>query len=603
MKRKVDADQYKSGAPKKSKTENVFSANMQSNPDTDLEKVPRNGLPTKASGKDMRKYDEYCLSEDVSDRLPVTVKKEGDQAISSGLTKKRILKDRLDDEKQYGEEGDAIEFSKEKKYRILKSVTEGDNKLSKGGIRQGCVAGNGDQMAVGTEVRLGGKGNQLRKHGKNAASIHASDGIDQMCKDLDSRPHSLAATSSSSKVSGSHKAKTKLEDVRSSPVESVTSSPLRAFNLDKNNFAAGDTSVKDNVTKGCHSTVGSKRNVDNRDRKLSVKLEGRIPHDLHPTSQKLSSTEYQVEDAKDISRLQAKRPSELKNSLLLEGGIHVEQPDYCPNGVHNDVKVKKENRESELSWQKSGKVTSLNRKEKGRNFGSHVCTDNMKISVSETVGYSKKGGRYDSAVDPSNHASDAETKNVVKYTLPKPKREIDSSSQKSALRHGPNETGKQTEIKPRDFEKSVPKMDVQCSNERKTISRQNSAHGFEEENKANHVITESRVGKSKVLSSATVEVKREEFNMGSRTIPQYQKGGMANEHPVNVSDNGDLVKSTRNFADVSNNAGVNCSSGNSVPDQQPNVSSPPRTNFNQTTVDALEEATKLKDRADSYKVS
>ncbi|KAK7354795.1 hypothetical protein VNO80_20288 [Phaseolus coccineus] len=607
LKRKMDADQYKSGTPKKSKTENVFSANMQSNPDMDLEKVSlysRNGLPTKAGGKDMRKYDEYCLSEDVSDRLPVTVKKEGDQAVSSGLMKKRKLKDRLDDEKQCGEEGDAIEFSKEKKYRILMSVTEGDNKLSKGGIRQVCVAGNGDHVAVGTEVRLGDIGNQLRKHRKNVASLHASDGIDQLRKDLDSRPHSLAATSSSSKVSGSYKAKAKLEDVRSSPVESVTSSPLRAFNLDKNNFAAGDASVKDNVTKGGHSTVGSKRNVDNRDRKLSVKLkEGRIPHDLHPTSHKLSSIEYQVEDAKDTSRLQAKKPSELKNNHLLEGGIHVEQPGYCANGVHNEEKVKKENQESELSWQKSGKITSLNSKEKGRNFGSHVCTDNMKISVSETVGYSKKGARYDSAVDPSNPASDAETKNVVKYTLPKPKREIDSSSQKSALRHGPNETGKQTEIKPRDFEKSVPKMDVQFSNERKTISWQNSTHDFEQENKANHVITESRVGKSKVLSFATGEVKREALSMGSRTVPQYQKGGMANEHPVNVSDNGDLVKSMRSFADSSNNAGVNCSSGNSVPDQQPTVSSPMRANLNQTTVDTLEEATKLKDRADNYKNS
>ncbi|XP_014501408.1 uncharacterized protein LOC106762170 isoform X1 [Vigna radiata var. radiata] len=607
LKRKVDAEQYKSGPPKKLKTENVFSANIQSNSDMNLEKVSlysRNGLPTKASGKDMRKYDEYCLSEDASDRLPVTVKKEGDQAqVSSGLMKKRKLKDRLDDEKQYGEEGDATEFGKEKKYRILKSVNEGDNKLSKGGIREVCRAGNGDHMAVGTEVRLGDKRNQLRKHRKNVASLHASDGIDQVRKDLDSRPHSLAATSSSSKVSGSHKAKTKLEDVRSSPVESVTSSPLRAFNLDKNNFAVVDTSVKDNVTKGGQSAVGSKRSVDNRDRKLSVKLkEGRIPHDLHTTSHKLSSTENQVEDAKDKCRLQTKNPSELKNNHLLEGGVHVEQSGYCANGVHKEEKVKKENLESELSWQKSGKVTSLNSKEKGKKISSHVCTDNIKTSVSETV-HSKKGGRYDSAADPSNHASDAETKNVVKYTLPKSKSEIEITSQKSALIQGPNETGKQTEIKPRDFEKSAPEIDVQRGNERKAITRQDSTHDFEEENKANHVITESRVGKSKVLSSAAGELKREALNMGSRTVPQYQKGGMANEHPVNVSDNGDLVKSMRNFADISNNAGVNCSSGNSLPDQQPSFSSPLRTNFNQTTVDTLEEATKLKDRADNYKNS
>ncbi|CAJ1975979.1 unnamed protein product [Sphenostylis stenocarpa] len=609
LKRKLDADQYKSGIPKKSKTENVFYVNKQLNPDMHLEKVSvysRNGMPTKASGKDMRKYDEYCLSEDAQDRLPVTVTKEVDQAQgSSGLTKKRKLKDGPDDEKQYGEEGDTNEFSKEKKYRILnkkaKSVTEGDNKLSKGGMRQVCLAGNGDQMAIGTEVRLGDKGNQLRKHRKNVASLDASDGIDQLGKNLSTRPHSLVATSSSSKVSGSHKAKTKLGDVRGSPVESVTSSPLRAFNMDKNNFSLGDTSVKDNVTKGCLSSVGSKRNVNNRERKLSVKLkEGRVPHDLHYASQKLSSIEYQVEDAEDTSRLQAKKPSELKN---IEGGVCVEQPGYCANGVHHEEKVNKENQESELSWQKSGKV--LKKREKGRKFGSHVGTDNMKISVAKTDGYSKKGGRYDSVVNPSNHASGAETKNVVKYTFPKSKSEINSFSQKSALGHQLNETGKQTEIKPRDFESSVPNMDAQCSSERKTISLQNPTHDLEEENKVkvNHVIEESRVVKSKVPSSAAGEVKREALSVGSRIVPQYQKGSMSNEHPVKVLGNSDLVNSIRNYANVSNNAAANCSSGNSVPDQQPTVSSPVRTNFNQTSVDTLEEAAKLKERADNYKNS
>ncbi|TKY72634.1 bidirectional sugar transporter SWEET12 [Spatholobus suberectus] len=637
LKRKMDADQYKSGTPKKSKTGNVCYADKQLNPGMGLEKVAlysRNNLPTKASGKDMRNYDEYCLSEDVEDnRFPVTVKKEGDQAQvssggggsldvknsikSDGLVKKRKLKDRLDDEKhnnsyslhgekQYGEEGNASELRKEKKYRILnkeaKSVTEGDDKLSKGGMREVYLSGNRDQMAVGTEVRFVDKGNQLRKHRKNIASIHASDGIDQLGKDLGSELLSLAATSSSSKVSGSHKTKINFEDVRGSPVESVTSSPLRAFNLDKH-ILAGDTSVKEVATKGRLSSVSSRRSVDNREGKLSVNLKvDRISHDLHPASHKLSSVEYQVEDTKDKARVEAKKSSELKNNHLLEGGVHVEQPGYCANGIRHEEKVNKDKQESELSWQKSGKVTSLHIKEKGRKSGSHVSTDKMKISVSET-GDSKNSGRYDSVVDPSNHASGAGTKNDAKYTSLKSKSEIDCINQKSALRYGPNETGKQTELKQGDLENSVPKMDAQCSTDRKTISRQNLTQDFEEENKANHVSTESRVGQSKVLSSAVGEVKRETLNVGSRTVPHYQKGSMSNEHAIHVSGNGDLAKSMRNYAHVSNNAVVNYSSGNFASDQQLTVSSPLRTNSNQTAVDTLEEATKLKDRADNYKNS
>ncbi|CAJ1940275.1 unnamed protein product [Sphenostylis stenocarpa] len=140
---------------------------------------------------------------------------------------------------------------------------------------------------------------------------------------------------------------------------------------------------------------------------------------------------------------------------------------------------------------------------------------------------------------------------------------VKANVQKSTLGHGLNETGKQTEIKPRDFESVVPNMDAQCSR----------------------------------------EVKREALSVSSRIVPQYQKGSMSNEHPVKVSGNGDLVKSIRNYANVSNNVAVNCSFGNSVPHQQPTVSSPLRTNFNQTFVDTLEEAAKLKERVDNYKNS
>ncbi|CAI8588726.1 unnamed protein product [Vicia faba] len=70
LKRKTDADQSSSGTPKKSKTEHVPYADKQPNPGTGLGKVvlnARGSLPTKASRKDVRKYDDFGLPIDDDD--------------------------------------------------------------------------------------------------------------------------------------------------------------------------------------------------------------------------------------------------------------------------------------------------------------------------------------------------------------------------------------------------------------------------------------------------------------------------------------------------------------------------------------------------------
>ncbi|KAL5068025.1 hypothetical protein RYX36_018912 [Vicia faba] len=89
LKRKTDADQSSSGTPKKSKTEHVPYADKQLNPGTGLGKVvlnARGSLPTKASRKDVRKYDDFGLPIDDDDSLLFPEKKEGDQAeVTSGV--------------------------------------------------------------------------------------------------------------------------------------------------------------------------------------------------------------------------------------------------------------------------------------------------------------------------------------------------------------------------------------------------------------------------------------------------------------------------------------------------------------------------------------
>ncbi|XP_061349135.1 cysteine-tryptophan domain-containing zinc finger protein 7-like [Gastrolobium bilobum] len=589
LKGKMDANEHRSGIPKKSKTEDVSYTDKQPNPGMHFEKVgpnSRNGLPTKASGKNMRKYDEHCLSEDLQDTLVVPVKKGNRAQSSSGdgslgvmnsnkndcSIKKRKSKDWLDNEKHNdtmslqddmccGEEGNVRGFMKEKKYRVLnteaKPVSVGDDKLSiEGGMKRVFLSNSRDQTTVTTELKSVDKAQQTRKLRKNIASRQALDCFDTLRKDLGSGQLSLAATSSSSKVSGSQKARPNLEHVRGSPVECVTSSPLRASNLDKCILAVGDTSEKDNARKGGLSSMSFR----NREGKLSVKMkEGRISRDPHPRQ---------------------------------HGG----------NGSHHEEKMKKNNKENALSWQKSGRVTSLRVKEKDKGSGSEVSRDTMKASALEN-GYSKNGVRYESPVDPCYHASVTETRNDAKNSSPMSKAKIDNLSKKNSLRHWSSETGKRAELKQKDFENSVLKVDAPCSTNRKVIYQQNLIQNFEEENKANPVRTGSRDGKAKVLSSSEGEAKRETLYVGSRIASGSQQGDMSNGYPVHASGNGDVAKLVRNSADVSCKAGVNRSSGNFMPAEQLSVSSPMTTNSNQTAFSILEEATKLKDSADHYKSS
>ncbi|KAK7363607.1 hypothetical protein VNO77_05756 [Canavalia gladiata] len=516
LKRKMDTNQYRSGTPKKSKMEDVCYADKQLNPGMEFEKVglnSRNGLPTKAGGKNMRKYVDYCLSDNLQRKLVVPVKK-GDQAQFSsdgsldatnsrknGSVKERKLSDRLDNERhnklslegdvQCGGEGN-LGYQKEKKYIVLntetKSVTEDDDKLQReSGMKRGFLSDSRDQMAVRTEVKSVSKVQQPRKNRKNVTSYQAFDCFDPLSKDLGSGQLSLAATSSSSKVSGSHKARTYLEDVRSSPVESVTSSPLRTSNLDKRILAIGDTSEKVDARKGGLSSMSSKKSLGNKEGKLSVKVkEERTSYDLH-----------------------------------------LAQHGHCGNGSHHEEKMNKSNQESALSWQKSGKVTSLRVKEKDRSSGAEVSRDQMKVSASDS-GFSKNGMSYESAVNPSHHDS---------------------------------------------------------------------------ENKTKLVLTGSRNGKAKVLSSSEGEVKRETLYVDSSTAPGLRKGDMSNGHPVHASGNDDVTKLERNSVDISSKVGVNCSSGSFPHHGQLCESSPVTTISSQTALNILEEASKLKDSADHYKNS
>jgi len=515
LKRKMEDNQHGSGTPKKSKIEVVFYADKHLKHGMEFKRGgvnSRDDLPTKASGSDnnksvvpVKKGDQARFSSDDSSLVATNSRQ-------SGSIKKRKTNDWRDkhDETSFLE-GDMkrVKYGnvnrKEKKYTVLnteaKPVTESDDEFIKEtGMKQVLLPDSRDKMALGTEVKSDiNKAHQPRKHKRNVASYNALDCSDPSGGDLGSGQFSLAATSSSSMVSGSQKARTNLGNAIGSSVESVSSSPLRTSNMEKCTLAAGvDTSEKVDARKGGLSI----KKLDSKEKKLSVKKE-RVSHDIH------------------LARVN------------------------CGSGSHHEEKMNKSNQENALSWQKSGRLTSLRVKDSG----SEVSRDKMKVSVSDND-FSKNGVSYESAVNPNNHTSDTETRHDDKYSFLKSKQKIDNLSKQNSSRHWSDETGKQTELQQKDFGNPILKRET----------------------------------------------------LGSRTAPKSQKGDMSNGHPVHASGNSDVPRLVRNAVDVSSKAEVDHSSGSLVPDRKLSGSSPVTTNSSQTASSILEEATKLKDSADHYKV-
>ncbi|KAI4301365.1 hypothetical protein L6164_034652 [Bauhinia variegata] len=252
MKSRRDPDQDCSRSSKKGRTDEMHSTDEEwiTNHSGTIRKVDHSSnsiFPTNSIGKDRPKHKERSSSRDskydAKDRLQVSVEKAtdkdqssfGDGSLDLGNydtndgVRKRKLKEYQNT--QNGSTGHhqlesrisvKQEFSdcrKEKKARISKSEGRESTK-SKG-------SGKSDKKVSHT------KNQRLTMDPGSTLSHRNLDGMDCSKRDSGSVQASAAATSSSSKVSGSHKTKASFQEVKGSPVESVSSSPMRILNTDK----------------------------------------------------------------------------------------------------------------------------------------------------------------------------------------------------------------------------------------------------------------------------------------------------------------------------------------------------------------------------------
>ncbi|XP_058209244.1 cysteine-tryptophan domain-containing zinc finger protein 3-like isoform X1 [Rhododendron vialii] len=273
---KREADPYGYEATKKIKADVAFGNDKSSTiaHNGNIDKIGL-GLPSKAAVKRIGKHDEKGSSKDVKSgwngKVRISAKKLGDHASASLQTgsldmetnderriapKKRKLKDwqenqnydvtprnngnHVPESKVFLKESSDCELRKGKKCRV--SGTEGkESSTSKGDARSNTknkvaktlLSSNKENPVQGREEVKNIEKDQLPRiyRIKVASNKPVSDEMDPLKRDLGSEQLSRTATSSSSKVSDSRKSRTHFPDVRGSPVESVSSSPMRMSSI------------------------------------------------------------------------------------------------------------------------------------------------------------------------------------------------------------------------------------------------------------------------------------------------------------------------------------------------------------------------------------
>ncbi|CAN6468168.1 unnamed protein product [Victoria cruziana] len=204
-------------------------------------------ISTKIVPRNVKKFDK--------DEMSTKKRKMKQWQVNQELPEAIVNKEHFSDSRQSGKDVTyELEQKKEKKAKSSKSEgresssRSSDIRMERKGKTMRIVPNrSGDPLLDGMCEGSWGrneKEHQPVKFLADAASKRMSEGVNSLKHDVGYLQHSSVATSSSSKVSGSCKSKSNLQEVKASPVESVSSSPLRMSSVDRvasrKNFSGKD---------------------------------------------------------------------------------------------------------------------------------------------------------------------------------------------------------------------------------------------------------------------------------------------------------------------------------------------------------------------------
>lgn len=320
------------------------------------------GLPPRATWNNTQRHNEHHASKDenceLEDRVPISVKTMKNTSLgmsNSGSMRikkyngshgiKRKLKDWQDSQNNLetfcSEENNLPddEYMKEMKPRVSmtegqeSSACRGDAKLNKKGkVTRIILSSSRESLTTAKNDQ------QQQKFSKSYKSKLTLDDIVTLRKDLGCEQFSAAATSSSSKVSGSRK-RSSYQKVRGSPVESVSSSPLRSSNLAKASLARRGSSGNDYANTcefsagGAIQSLGHGRKLDRN--QIGVGSRGEVSGVFQAESMSFPKLECLDHDVSGEADSNVKPLSDFKSKhLLTKNEDNVKQHQQCPSDVH-----------------------------------------------------------------------------------------------------------------------------------------------------------------------------------------------------------------------------------------------------------------------------
>ncbi|KAL7178133.1 hypothetical protein ACSBR2_031306 [Camellia fascicularis] len=648
LKSKREADQYVYGTTKKIKADVAFGINKYgtTEPTGNIDKVGR-GLPTKAAVRSTEKHNGHFYSKDAKsdwkEKVQISAKKREECASVSLHTgsldmkkyderelslKKRKLKDwqesqnyveasrdngnHLTESKVFvKEESSDSEFRKAKKLKVSRtegkqsSTSKGEDRLkTENKVTETFLSSGNRENPVHGWVEAGNveKDQQPRKHKTKIASKPASDVVDSLKRDLGSEQFSRAATSSSSKVSDSRKSRVLIPEVKGSPVESVSSSPMRTSNLDKLSPARRHILGKDAGRNGDFPVMDSPRksngdgNIEsNRYWEARREVCG-VPHSEPLGFPVLDFQDNNSQKFGGKFKSRVKSPSEFQNGHLVRSDANnVENP--CAGDLHASDHCNNENRMNKNHYhdnpEKSGKRSSLLSKDKDRISMNNFERVKAKVSdpPCEMDALNPKQSLRDEVEIGSRHvAPPPEEPSHLKCRI-KPIKDDKSVGTKGSGKWE-SDNGRENQLEFVEHNSSAVKFgahSLKDSRVTKTTPQQNLIQDFEGEvQKSDPTQVESRGGNSQAFPCHAG--KQGPPAHVPHSAPRSLKGSAFDVIPVDSSGHGDLSEVLKQPKNAVNHLGHPVPNRRAVRDASSQVAS-----------NVLKEAEDLRDNADRYK--
>ncbi|XP_039071237.1 cysteine-tryptophan domain-containing zinc finger protein 7-like [Hibiscus syriacus] len=417
MKNKRESGPYAYEGSKKSKVEVEYTNEKHHSSNLDHRRVglsSRTSLPTQANGRSMKNCNGGSNSgdvkHDIKEKSVASVKKLVDQTLASSdggsldmkiCDKRATVKKRKPDDWQDSQNGNELcmkdessesGFRNEKKLRFSKiegkqfNRNDGDSTTNRKSMDH-LIGGIEDVHCIDRNLKLS-------KQKKKSSSQKELDGLDLSRRDSGTGRILIAATSSSSKVSSSSKTRGNFEEARGSPVESVSSSPMRTSYPGKLASTAG--SGKDAANSGIPSSGSLGRcwngEGDFELAQSGVEMKEKVSVDFNPGYHKFSTLDYRDKDS--VCKISIKsKPSSRLSHVLNGDSRSAENAQHTVECSHNEDRLNKECGRNALFSQISKKVSTSQTK------------DNKKCSAADKMKCSEDGKNYSGRRNPSGQPS------------------------------------------------------------------------------------------------------------------------------------------------------------------------------------------------------